>query len=197
MIKSLASIVRKGVPTTFFANRNVEHFSLPAFDAGALPAIEAGDAIKSGKNLLEGATVLVSKLNPRIPRVWMAVPSGTLPAVTSTEFIGLTPVRDDSVEVLWALCNAPGFSSQLGERVKGTTGSHQRVAPEDVLTVEIPDPRLLDESAKTTITLAVRLAGTLRRESSRLTNLRNALLPKLLSGEIRVGDAEAVVGDAV
>lgn len=196
-IESVASISRKGVSTTFFANGDVEHFSLPAFDAGARPIFEAGDAIKSGKNLLEGPTVLVSKLNPRIPRVWMAVPTGTFPAVASTEFIGLTPVGDHSVEVLWALCNAPGFSSQLGEKVKGTTGSHQRVAPEDVLTIEVPDPRLLDQSATTTITAAVELAGALRRESSRLTDLRDVLLLKLLSGEIRIRDAETLVEDAV
>src|SRR5450759_1272945 len=70
-VGAIAAVCHKLVPTAFFATRAVEHFSLPAFDAGRLPIIENGDGIKSGKFLLEGATVLVSKLNPHIPRVWI------------------------------------------------------------------------------------------------------------------------------
>jgi len=74
--------------------------------------------------------------------------------------------------------------------VKGTTGSHQRVAPEDLLAVPIPDPRCLTVSATETIAAAVRLAGAVKRESACLAAVRDALLPKVLSGEVRVRDAE-------
>jgi type I restriction enzyme, S subunit len=192
-VGAIAAVCRKLVPTAFFATRAVEHFSLPAFDAERLPIIENGDGIKSGKFLLEGATVLVSKLNPHIPRVWMATPSETWPAITSTEFVGLVPTADYPVAALWALCASSEFSSQLVEMVKGTTGSHQRVSPEDVLALEVPDPRTLGQETTETIAATVDLAGTLRRESVHLTTLRDALLPRLLSGELRVRDAEAAV----
>ena len=193
-VGTVATVHRKMVPTSSFAGQDVEHFSLPAFDADCLPTLESGDGIKSGKFLLDGPAVLVSKLNPHIPRVWMAVPGGTLPAVTSTEFIGLVPVGNFASEVLWALCSTPQFSSQLGEMVKGTTGSHQRVAPEDVLKVLVPNPNALSEDAAATITSAVQLAGAVRRESVHLAALRDTLLPKLLSGELRVHDVEDMAG---
>jgi len=90
-IGAVATVARNPVSISFFANRDVEHFSIPAFDAGQLPVVESGDGIKSGKFLLDEPAVLVSKLNPQTPRVWMAVPSGEAPAVTSTEFVALRP----------------------------------------------------------------------------------------------------------
>jgi type I restriction enzyme S subunit len=192
-VGAIAAVYRKLVSTASFASRSVEHFSLPAFDAERLPIVENGDGIKSGKFLLERATVLVSKLNPHIPRVWMATPSEVRPAITSTEFVGLVPTADYPVAALWALCASSAFSSQLIEMVKGTTGSHQRVSPEDVLALEVPDPRTLAQETTETIAATVGLAGTLRRESVHLATLRDTLLPRLLSGELRVRDAEAAV----
>lgn len=196
-VGAVARSAHRTVATSYFAGKEVEHFSLPAFDVGRLPLVEPGDEIKSGKYLLEAPTVLVSKLNPHIPRVWMAVPSGTGPAVTSTEFVGLTPISDYPTEVLWALCASGDFKSQLLEMVKGTTGSHQRVSREDILALQIPDPETMDRDVCETIVSLVRLAGSLRRESGRLASLRDALLPRLLSGELRVRDASALVEEAV
>jgi type I restriction enzyme S subunit len=188
---------QKTVATSYFAGKEVEHFSLPAFDAGRLPIVESGDEIKSGKCLLEGPTVLVSKLNPHIPRVWMATLGGALPAVTSTEFLGLTPATDYPTEVLWALCASDGFRSQLLEMVKGTTGSHQRVSREDILALQIPDPEAMDRGAWETIAALVCLADGLRREAARLASLRDTLLPRLLSGEQRLRVAQDLVQEAV
>ncbi len=194
---SIAQICRHAVPTTFFRDQTVEHFSLPAFDDGRSPRKEPGDHIKSGKFLLDGPTVLVSKLNPHIPRVWMAMPSGDVPALTSTEFVGLVPSQAYGIENLWAVCSTPKFSSQLGEMVKGTTGSHQRVSPEDLLDLKVPDPRLLGDAASAPIMAAVQVAAALRRESVHLAVLRDTLLPKLLSGELRVKEADAMVEERV
>lgn len=196
-VGSIAMVRRNLVSTAFFANREVEYFSIPAYDAHRLPAVESGDDIKSGKFLLEEPTVLISKLNPRIPRVWMAVPTGTSPAIGSTEFIGLVPTGVHPIEVIWALCSSVDFSSQLSEMVKGTTGSHQRVATEDVLAIEVPDPSSLSDSAITTIITAVRLARSLRLESERISALRDTLLPNLVCGEIRIRDAETVIEGAI
>lgn len=49
----------------------------------------------------------------------------------------------------------------------------------------------------TVANLWLRRALVIRRESQRLTALRDALLPKLLSGELRVPEAERIVGKAV
>lgn len=63
-----------------------QHFSLPAFDAGQMPVMEYGDTIKSNKTTVPKDAVLLSKLNPHIPRIWL--PSTVDEhAVCSTEFL--------------------------------------------------------------------------------------------------------------
>ena len=47
------------------------HFSLPAFDDGQMPVLEVGYEIKSNKTTVPSDAVLVSKLNPHIPRIWL------------------------------------------------------------------------------------------------------------------------------
>ncbi len=196
-VGEVAGVHRDFVSASVFANQEVEHFSLPAFDSSRSPRVENGTAIKSGKFLLNGPTVLVSKLNPHIPRVWMAVPTGARSAVTSTEFVGLVPSYDYPVEVLWSLCASAQFSSQLAEMVRGTTGSHQRVSVDDVLTLKVPDPEEIGEDVREVVAAAVGLAGTLRQESLRLATLRDALLPRLLSGDLQVRNFESLEAQAV
>ena len=66
------------------------HYSIPAFDASKMPVIELGGSIKSNKTPVPDGAVLVSKLNPHIPRVWLVGQAGDR-AVCSTEFIVWAP----------------------------------------------------------------------------------------------------------
>ncbi|NEE61806.1 restriction endonuclease subunit S, partial [Streptomyces sp. SID8455] len=52
----------------------VDHYSLPAFDSGKAPDRCSPLSIKSGKFVIDSPAVLLSKLNPEIPRVWDVVP---------------------------------------------------------------------------------------------------------------------------
>src|SRR5690606_651075 len=67
-----------------------QHYSLPAFDAGQLPARERGNAIKSNKTPVPSGAVLVSKLNPHIPRIWFVGNAGER-SLCSTEFLVWMP----------------------------------------------------------------------------------------------------------
>ena len=93
--------------------RTFEHFSLPAFDNGREPAIEVGATILSGKYFIDDSTVLLSKLNPRIPRIWLPMPSGKRRAITSTEFLGLKPKPGITREFIYAKCCSDDFASQF------------------------------------------------------------------------------------
>jgi type I restriction enzyme S subunit len=196
-IRTIAEPTSHMLGMAIFRDQEVEHFSLPAFDSGCLPIIGPGENVKSGKFLLTTPSVLVSKLNPRIPRVWMARPSGQRMAITSTEFVCLVPIGDCPVEVIWSLCASTSVISHLAERAKGTTGSHQRVSADDVLALRVSDPRLAGVGTRETVVASVRLVASLRDESACLAALRDALLPKLLSGELRVREAESLVEEAV
>lgn len=119
-----------------------EHYSIPAYDAGPEAAIEMGADIKSNKFTLPEGAILLSKLNPRINRVWTPEASGTGPAVTSTEFLVLTPRPGVNRRFLHYLLRSPAFRADLSSRVTGTSGSHQRVRPLDVLAIPIAVPPL-------------------------------------------------------
>jgi type I restriction enzyme S subunit len=168
----------------------VDHFSLPAFDAGRLPDRTPGDSIKSNKLVVAEESVLVSRLNPSTNRTWFAVPERGVLAAASTEFVVLRPAKGIGIGAVWLAVRDHYFQSELARRATGTSGSHQRVRPSDVLAVEVPDVRALTEERRAEAESLLRLVHQARTESATLGELRDALLPELLSGRLRVPGAE-------
>lgn len=111
----------------------VLHYSLPAFDAGAVPAEEEAELILSNKFVLSKPVVLFSKLNPGTPRIWMVEPDAERFNFASTEFVVLEPKEGVGLGALWAACRDPRVSQKLSEFARGTSSSHQRVSPKDIL----------------------------------------------------------------
>jgi type I restriction enzyme S subunit len=162
-------------------------FSIPAFDTGLGPDDVLGSSVKSDKWLVKEPAVLVSKLNPLTPRIWLARPRPTLSAIASTEFAVLRPTPNFSIGFLYLVCRSSSFSRAVAALVTGTTGSHQRVRASDMqrITVRVP----ADDSAGTLnafLESALELANIVANESGLLNQLRDLLLPKLISGEIRL-----------
>lgn len=168
----------------------VAHFSLPAFDDGAKPCVVSAGSVKSGKFLLSEPCVLFAKLNPRIPRIWNVVSLPSEMAVASTEFVVLRPIGIDT-SALWSAVRQRDVSRRLQQHVAGTSGSHQRIQPRDLLDVRVRDVRRLTPAASRTITSLGALCHARRAESMRLSAFRDALLPLLMAGKMRVRDAEA------
>ena len=121
-------------------------FSIPAFDAGA-PEITKGGNVKSGKTQVQPGQVMVSKLNPRIPRVWLVEPQKTERCIASTEFIPIEIERRAKVlpEFLMWMCRSPQFMGPLQSGVKSSTKSHQRVRPALIMEQSIPVPPLAEQ----------------------------------------------------
>lgn len=196
-LRNIVSQVRKQVAPESVASDVVAHYSLPSFDAGQLPEIVPPAVIKSAKFLVSEPAVLLSKLNPVTPRVWSVEPDQCLPALASTEFMVLKPVDGVTPDEIWAVTKQPIFTSDLVGLATGTSNSHQRVRPDDVLATHVVDPRSLPVVDRAVITSVAKRCRKARSESRALAELRDALLPKLMSGEIRVRDAEKAVEDAV
>ena len=173
----------------------VHHYSLPAFDAASGPDIVAPGEIKSSKFLVIKPSVLVSKLNPRFPRIWDVSVLDEFDALASTEFVVLEP-HSVSSSLLWALIAQPAVSVELEAQVAGTSGSHQRVKPEAILAARIGNPSTLSEEVRDGIESCTSRAHAVRRETSKLIATRDALLPALMSGRLTVRDAEAVAAGA-
>lgn len=180
---------KKPVTPLLMEESTVAHFSLPAFDTGALPELTAPGDIKSSKFAIERPSVLVSKLNPRFPRVWNISDVPAEPALASTEFLVLEPSLS-STTVLWAALSQPAFGIALESKVAGTSGSHQRVRPVDLLATRVADPQLMSEGLKSSVDAIGANARQARMENRTLAATRDALLPQLMSGKLRVKDAE-------
>ena len=87
----IVDLSRKGLNPSKFPDEIFAHFSIPAFDSDCMPILDRGDSIRSSKYLITQDCVLVSKLNPRIPRVWLPFLDKEHRAITSTEFLTLKP----------------------------------------------------------------------------------------------------------
>ena len=195
-IGDLAEIYRRSINPGDSPNQMFDHYSIPAYDEEQLPKAEAGAAIKSNKYVVPDAALLVSKLNPQIRRVWLPSP-GPSTAVCSTEFVILMAKSEVSREYLFVLFHMDEIGSELAQRATGTSNSHQCVQLDDMLQVScvIPEANCLREFTECVRPLFQRIAAN-RHEYRTLAALRDTLLPKLISGELRVPKAEQIAGRA-
>lgn len=172
-----------------------EHYSIPAFDAGRTPILESGDTIKSGKYRVPSTCVLVSKLNPQFPRVWYPNVQDEESAICSTEFIPFVPRDSEWRSYLYELMKSDSIQRAIEERVTGSTGSRQRARSDDIasIPVVVPPQELLHQFSAVASCMQARIHESIK-ESRTLAALRDTLLPKLISGELRVADTEPIVG---
>lgn len=84
--------------------------------------------------------VLVSKINPRIPRVCV-VPPTPFPVACSSEFEILEPKRGLSAALLAAILVSPAVQTQIECLTSGTSSSHNRIKDEELAEILIPLPR--------------------------------------------------------
>jgi type I restriction enzyme, S subunit len=171
-----------------------DHYSLPAFDENHWPAEQLGSQIKSNKTVVPTDAVLLSKLNPRIPRIWLPQVNPSRRSVASTEFLVATSKVGVSREYLFCLFSSNAFLDVFESLVTGTSGSHQRVKPEFLLAMQavIPPFPLIGSFTRLVAPLLAQYVANLA-ESRILASLRDTLLPKLISGDIRIGQAGKLV----
>ena len=179
------------------SDQTVHLFSLPAFDEGAVPEQAAVSTIKSNKTLVDRPGILVSRLNPRISRMWWVETDATSVSVCSPEFAYLTAGDMHGLACTWLAVRSPEFRGEIVDRVTGTSGSHQRVRPADLMTICVPDYRSLAEHTQMTVLTLLHLVSARRQQSVALAELRDALLPELMSGRMRVDEAGRLVSEAL
>ena len=164
-----------------------EHYSIPSYDDEMNPEIQFGENIKSNKFVIENKMILFSKLNPRIKRVWYIDHIGAN-SVCSTEFVPYK-AKDESKSVfLYGLINGQGFYDFVMSMVNGATGSHQRFHPEESLKYKVAYNEEYCEKYCAIITPMINQILEIRDESRHLAELRDTLLPRLMSGELKVND---------
>ncbi|MCY4164599.1 MAG: restriction endonuclease subunit S [Gammaproteobacteria bacterium] len=193
-LDDLASHYRATLSPSARPNRIYEHYSIPAYDAGNEPSIDLGSSIKSNKTIVPKGAILLSKINPENKRVWLPNPSEDAPQVASTEFLALKPLAPATRSVLYCLFKSLGFRTKMTALVTGTSRSHQRVPPKSLLVCDVlaANSKMLALFDEKVVPMMTRLL-TNRRESRKLAQTRDILLPKLMSGEIHLRNAEKAV----
>lgn len=169
-------------PNTLF-----EHYSIPAFDKNAQPKMEFGINIKSNKALVPEGAILLSKLNPNIPRVWIPNSPTVATQIASTEFLACLPRGGAGPGLLYCLFESHGFRQKLQSMVTGTSKSHQRVPPADLLNQKVlPGTHQIFMKFERLVAPLMKKCLAKRAELRNLQDLRDTLLPILISGEMRV-----------
>lgn len=170
-----------------FPDQLFAHYSLPGFDAGMKPVKEPGSNILSNKYRVETLTVLVSKLNPRFPRIWAIGKEPGEHAICSTEFQVLKPKHLSHYGFLYQMLKSKTTRDELIMAASGTSGSHQRVRPEDILNIKfaVPSIDIIEQYSERVMPL-IKKSWTNHAQIQSLESLRDTLLPKLMSGEIRI-----------
>tara|TARA_R110002049_G_scaffold252319_1_gene427555 strand:- start:7014 stop:8264 length:1251 start_codon:yes stop_codon:yes gene_type:complete len=192
-LDALAALVTTSVspgksPETIF-----EHYSIPAFDAGRMPAMQQAESIKSNKYVVDANAVLVSKLNPQTPRIWLPAVA-TAHAICSTEFMQFVPHERESRPYLYCLMSSQVMREEVLKHVTGSTGSRQRAQPSQIAKVDILEPPAdILEAFNLQAAPILNAVTDYQSESQVLAQLRDTLLPKLLSGELRIADTEKLM----
>jgi len=173
---------KRSPDTTFY------HYSIAAFDQSHMPIPESGALILSNKYKVNGNAILFCKLNPdKDKRIWL-VPDGiNVNSVCSTEFQIMRPIADKYLFFLYGFISSPVSYDEIAAGVGGTSGSHQRIDPDVIFKFPVfrPDDTTLNDYNDMVSPFFFKLHHNLKSIQT-LSRLRDTLLPRLMSGEVRV-----------
>ncbi|MER5256177.1 restriction endonuclease subunit S [Streptomyces sp. NPDC002855] len=173
------------------------HHSLPSFDETGGPREDAGSDIDSHKFVLDHPCILVSKLNPRISRVELVAsvrPDGT--EIASTEYMVLAAKENcgQSVHLPFyaKLFAGAAFRARLTAVATGTTGSHTRVRPSEILSWPVVVPGLAEQRRVASVLDCVsEVERGIETSITKLCSVRRGIL---LSSTESVAGAEPLAG---
>jgi type I restriction enzyme S subunit len=189
-VKKLSEIVeinRKSINPFDYPDRSFLHYSIPAFDEIGYPKIEFGNEIASNKTLIEKNTILISKLNPRIKRIWTVYKNLHMISFSSTELINYMPIDFKDWAYLNCYFRNYKFYDEFLNYTTGTTVSHQRVRPQETMKFHLTYPKESIRHGFNKIAKSYfdQIESNIK-ENQHLKQTRDYLLPKLISGEVSV-----------
>ncbi|HBZ08801.1 MAG TPA: restriction endonuclease subunit S [Bacillus bacterium] len=173
--------------------QEVAHFSLPAFDQQKFYSVERSDTIKSNKYYINNYSLMFSKMNPSTPRIWLPKIKDGIPNVCSTEFVVLDTSDLNNRAFVHCLIASSDFTIYLKNNATGSTNSRQRVNPTTAIAYKFPYDEGKTKEFEALISPLLNKVLLLREQTQSLINLRDTLLPKLLSGEIELPDETEVI----
>ena len=182
----IASIKTNSFSPVKNPDAQLEHYSIPAYDEQKYPVFESAAGVKSNKYILSKNSVMISKLNPDAKRVWRPMCLSEL-AVSSTEFIIFEAFNPAYRDFVFSIIDCAAFSDWMCAHTTGSTNSRQRTTPSATLEfqVALPDEKAITDFCAIVTPMYDTIASNIC-ENQKLAQLRDSILPKLMSGELDV-----------
>lgn len=151
--------------------------------------LAAGDVLVAHTDLTQRAEVIGRPI--RVPHLDVG---GTLTA--SLDFAVVRPREKLSREVLLAILSTQEFRHHALSYCNGTTVLHLNANAVASYEFSLPDREVVAKATKVMAPMLER-SDAARKEGESLAALRETLLSKLMSGELRVRGSDGLVGEAV
>jgi len=190
-------------PASYPAER-FELYSIPVFPTGK-PEQPLGSEVGSTKQVVAHNDVLISKINPRINRVWqVGLPTG-LRQIASSEWIGFRCTQMDARYFRYYF-TSPTFRDLLCSDVTGVGGSLTRAQPKRVASFPVPvapvnEQKRIADKLDTVLTRVDAVNTRLARVAPLLKRFRQSVLATATSGRLtedwRTGKAESDFSGAI
>lgn len=165
----------------------------PVINTHAVMPVGAGSRFSNGD-------VLFARISPCLENGKTAIVdflSSSEVGFGSTEFIVLSPRGEISTTWIYALARDPNFRETCRQAMSGSSG-RQRLSADFFTRYTIATPKESDLVAFNEATMPLlTFMGARRDENQRLAPLRDALLPELMSGRMRVDEAGRLVSEAL
>ena len=158
------------------------HYSIPAFDKKGTYIIDLGKDIHSSKFVVHPCDLLISKLNPRFSRVICADDEKNM--ISSTELIVFKCNNKQNQALMYCIAKSDNFYSYCTKNATGSSGSHNRINPEIMGAFKIPFNNIIFEQFKSKISNIIQKRNLIIQENTRLSQLRDWLLPLLMNGQV-------------
>ena len=165
--------------STYFSTENMQPNKMGSVDATSLPSITQTTGCHKGD-------VLISNIRPYFKKIVYVTDDS---CGCSTDVLCFVPKEDQYSAFLFGTLYMDRFFDYMVAGSKGTKmprGDKQQIMNYPVV---LPDKESLDLFNGLVVPMLDQIA-TNRVESSRLAALRDALLPKLMSGELDVSDID-------
>lgn len=189
-LSDIASIKTNSFSPVKNPDAQLEHYSIPAYDEQKYPVFESAAGVKSNKYILSKNSVMISKLNPDTKRVWRPMCLSEL-AVSSTEFIIFEAFNPAYRDFVFSVIDSAAFSDWMCAHTTGSTNSRQRTTPSATLEfqVALPDEKTITDFCAIVTPMYDTISANIC-ENQKLAQLRDSILPRLMSGELDVSDLD-------
>ncbi len=187
-VADISKHIKVSINPQKYPNTIFQHYSIPAYDDGKKPTIEAGENIQSNKYVIPQKCILFSKLNPhKDKRVWLMLDDVPDNAICSTEFQIVKLNNSEYLYFMYGWLTFKDNYEEIASGVGGTSGSHQRIDSRSIFTFACPmvDVETIRNYNKKVEPLFYKQRNN-QLQIQTLIQTRDGLLPRLMGGELMV-----------